>query len=358
MDQFLSNVFYIIVALAALLFMVTIHELGHYTAGKLLKFKINEFAIGFGRPLFKRVSKKSGEVFSLRLIPLGGFCAFEGEDQEKDNPQAFNNQKPWKRIIVLLSGVTFNFLFSLLLCIFVFNVFGMLFPKAEAVYPDAGTAVSEEYKLREGDILLAINGKTLYLANDLQKELAGISEGEVFTVTVARGGQRQDVTVKKRQYAYTDENGKEQTAYGLGIRPSYAPYNMGFFGNIAKSVIYCFKMAGVLLGYLGQLITGKASLSDIGGPITTIGVTAQIASKGLFPLLEIVIFIGVNLAVFNLLPIPALDGARIVFIIIEWLRGKPIKREIEGKIHFAGFILLIGLVLFADLFQLISKIFT
>ena len=120
----LSTVLYIGLAIVVLLFMIMIHELGHYTAGKLLKFKINEFAIGFGKPIFSK-TKANGEKFSLRLIPLGGFCAFEGEDEDKpDNPEAFNSQKPWKRLIVLFMGAFFNFLSAIIFSIIFLMSFG------------------------------------------------------------------------------------------------------------------------------------------------------------------------------------------------------------------------------------------
>jgi regulator of sigma E protease len=352
MQQVLSYVFYIIVAIMALLFMVTIHEAGHYVAGKILKFKINEFSIGFGKSLFQRKNEVTGEVFSLRLIPLGGFCAFEGEDQEKEGIHAFNNQKPWKRIIVLLSGVAANFLFSLLLCIIIFSTAGMFFPKVIEVYPDDTVTVSDELKLNEGDLILAVEGKYLYLRYDLQDALKNVPQDREVRLTVVREGQRQDVNVIKRDYKYTDEEGKEHTATGLGISQGFDAYRLGFFEAVQKGIVYCFKMAGVILGFFGKLITGKVSLSSIGGPITTIGYTAEIASKGLHPLLEIVTLIGVNLAVFNVLPIPALDGSRIVFVIIEWIRKKPIKREIEGKIHLVGLIALFAFVILVDLLQL------
>lgn len=352
MQEVLSYVFYIIVAIMVLLFMVTIHELGHYAAGKILKFKINEFSIGFGKALYQRKNEATGEVFSLRLIPLGGFCAFEGEDEEKDSLYAFNNQKPWKRIIVLLSGVAANFLFSLLLCITIFSTAGMFFPKVETVYPDDVAAVSEEFKLKENDLMLAVEDKYLYFGNDLQNALKNVPQGETVRLTVIRDGQRQDVNVIIRGYKYVDKENKQHTATGLGIKPGVGAYTFGFFEAIQRGITYCFKMAGVILGFFGKLITGKVSLSSIGGPITTIGYTAEIASKGLHPLLEIVTFIGVNLAVFNVLPIPALDGSRIVFVIIEWIRKKPIKREIEGKIHLVGLIALFAFVILVDLLQL------
>ena len=352
-----SNVFYIFVAILVLLFMVTVHELGHYVAGKLLNFKINEFAIGFGPSIYKRTSKKTGEIFSLRIIPLGGYCAFEGEDEEQDNPRSFNNQKPWKRIIVLLAGVTMNFIFSLLIAIIVFASVGMYFPAVSEVSPDsAETTVLEDLKLKQGDIILAVNGEFLYLNGDLNKALNKVPVDKKFNVTVVREGQRKEIDVIKRNYAYTDKEGNEKIAYGLGIVPTSDSHNLGFFEAIEKGTVYCFKMAGVILGFFGDLITGKINFNQIGGPITTIDYTVQVAKHGFRPLMEIVTLIGVNLAVFNILPIPALDGSRILFIIIEWIRRKPVKRELEGKIHFIGLLFLFGFVILADILQIFNRL--
>jgi len=357
LQQMFSNAFYIFVAILVLLFMITVHEAGHYVAGKLLKFRINEFAIGFGPKIYSRVNGDTGEVFSLRAIPLGGFCAFEGEDEEIPNSDAFNNQKPWKRIIVLLSGVAMNFLVSLLIAVITFIASGMYVPSVAKVLPDSGTAVSEEFKLKEGDLILAIEGRDIYLINDMIGALDDLKESgrqTPFTVTVVRDGVRQDVQVILRKYLSTDEGEEIKDYYGLGIERSSQLYKFGFFESIAKGTVYSFKMAGVVLGFFADLITGSIGINQLGGPITTIGHTAEWARMGLRPLIEIVILIGVNLAVFNALPIPALDGARIMFIIIEIIRKKPIRRELEGKIHFAGLMLLLALVIIADLFQIIS----
>lgn len=353
--QMFSNVGYIFIAILVLLFMVTVHELGHYIAGKLLNFKINEFSIGFGKALYKRTSPKTGEVFSIRLFPLGGFCAFEGEDEDKENNQAFNNQKPWKRIIVLLAGVFMNFVFALLIAVIVFASVGMYFPSVREVYPDSGLPVAEEFKLKEGDIILAVDGNYLYLNGDLGAALNNIESGKLFEVTVIRDGQKQNVTAVKRNFVAKDQNGEEQVSNGLGIWPGSEIYKLGFFEAFGRGIAYCFRMAGVILGFFGKLITGQISLNQIGGPISTIDYTAQVARMGLRPLMEIVTLIGVNLAVFNLLPIPALDGSRILFIIIEWIRKKPVKRELEGKIHFIGLMLLFTFVILADIFHLFSR---
>lgn len=355
--QLFSNVFYIFLAILVLLFMVTIHELGHYVAGKILKFKILEFSIGFGPVLYKRKSKKTGELFLIKLIPLGGYCAFDGEDEEKNNPEAFNNQKPWKRIIVLVSGVFMNFLFSVLLAVIIFATVGMYFPSVSEVLPDSDTVISEEYKLKEGDIILAVDGNYLYLNGDLKTELNKFEDNDIINVTVIRDNTRQNISIKKRNYLSTDNDGNDITATGLGILQGFDSYRLGFFESISKGIVYCFKMAGVILIFFGKLITGQLSFSQIGGPISTIGITVEVAKQGFRPLLEITTLIGVNLAVFNILPIPALDGSRVVFTAIEWIRKKPIKREIEGKIHFVGLLVLFGFVILADVFHILGNIF-
>ena len=133
----MNTVLAVVLAILILLAMITVHEFGHYAAGKILKFKINEFAIGFGPKLFRRVSKKSGEAFSIRLFPLGGYCAFDGEDAEGDNPDSFNNKAPWKRIIVLISGPLMNYILALLLVIISLFSFGQMLFKVAA--PDTAS---------------------------------------------------------------------------------------------------------------------------------------------------------------------------------------------------------------------------
>ena len=363
--DFIIDAFFIIVAIFALLFMVTVHEFGHYIAGKLLGFKINEFAIGFGPKLYSK-KRKNGEIFSLRAVPLGGYCAFEGEDEDvQNNPEAFNNHKPWKRIIVLLSGVVMNFLTALLIVILVAVFSGFTFPKVFEVLEDRGTTVADNLKLQKDDILLEVNGRYLYLNGDLSKALSNVSEDEVITAKIIRDGKVIEVEVIKRAYQFTktDEEGNPVlndqgnpvivNGVGLGISQTFADVRLPFFETLWRSVVYAFYLGWVILGTLGALITGAIGLSSVGGPITTIGMTAEIARSGFRNLLAIVSMIGVNFAVFNILPIPALDGSRVVFTVIEWIRGKPVKRSVEGAIHAAGLILLFGFIIFADLYQLL-----
>ena len=360
-------------ALLILLAMITVHEFGHYVAGKIFHFKINEFAIGFGPALFKR-TKKNGEVFSVRALPLGGFCAFEGEDEENAHPDAFNNKKPWQRIIVLFAGAFMNYVLALLLIAVSFFAHGQLLlmtyrvdasETTQSGIPIAGYAFADE------DVILRCEGKNVYLTSDLIDLLDGKKEGDMVQFTVSRKGEAgrsvQDISVMLRRDAdfanLTDTSVLWDT---LGVAREYsqdgqtyryliysASYKgFGFFETIGRSFTYSFRIGGTIFQVLGELFTGNLGLDAFGGPVTTIKLTSQIASQSVQQFLEIAAFIGVNLAVFNLLPIPALDGSKIVFTLIEWIRGKPINRKVEAIIHAAGFVLLIGFAILVDVLQL------
>ena len=370
----MSTVGSVCLAILILLAMITVHEFGHYVAGKIFHFKINEFAIGFGPKLFSR-TKKNGEVFSVRLLPLGGFCAFEGEDAENPHPDAFNNKRPWQRIIVLFAGAFMNYLLALLLIIISFFACGQLLLMTYRVDP-ADTTYTENIDINglsfhDEDVIIKCEGKNIYLTTDLMSALEGRQEGEKVQFTVSRkteeGRQVMDISVILRADAdfenLTDTNTlwqcigiyKQPLESGEGYQwqvYSMAYKGFGFFETIGRSFVYSFQIGGTIFKVLGQLLTGSLGLSAFGGPITTIRLTSEIASRGIQQFLEIAAYIGVNLAVFNLLPIPALDGSKIVFTAIEWIRGKPLNRKVEAVIHAVGFVLLLGFAVLVDLLQL------
>ncbi|MDE6790593.1 MAG: site-2 protease family protein [Clostridia bacterium] len=181
----------VLLAILILLFMICVHEFGHFISGRILGFKINEFAIGFGPALFKRKGKKRGTVFSVRAFPLGGFCAFEGEDDEKSDPNSFNNKKPWQRIIVLVSGALMNYLVALLLVIVGFFAYGQPCYKMGAMLQSE--QYTAQYSLMEGDVILGVEGRNAYFATDLIFALKGKTEGESVNFDVLRGGEKQRV---------------------------------------------------------------------------------------------------------------------------------------------------------------------
>ncbi|MBQ7924383.1 MAG: site-2 protease family protein [Clostridia bacterium] len=401
------------IAIVILLAMVTIHEFGHYLAGKLLGFKINEFSVGFGPALFKKRSRKTGEIFALRVIPLGGYCAFDGEDYEEEKkdkkeetvteplfdefpkteePETtesaesaetvekneakeseypeprgakFNDQPPWKRIIVLIAGATMNYLLALLLIILMFGIYGPV--HSYISYKGDGEPIVSETTVSARDIVLSVDGKDIYFSSDYTTALNGKKQGESVDVEVLRYNKEQDTWDEKTleitllcdcEFENMSDIAPVYNAFGLDTSQysivSVADRDVtgeGFFEVIGKSFVYSWKTAGVVLRSLGELITGKIGITSMGGPGTTIGATAQAASAGMLSTLNIAAFIGVNLAVFNLLPIPALDGCKVIFCIIEWIRKKPVNRKVETMIHFIGIIFLFGFAILLDLLQ-------
>ena len=391
----------VVLAIVILLVMITIHEFGHYLAGKLLGFKINEFAVGFGPAIFKRRSKKTGELFAIRAIPLGGYCAFDGEDEMEDEeenegektpfeelktegdlgneapmsaltkekqeeeeypePQGerFNDQPPWKRIIVLIAGATMNYLLALVFIVLMFGCFGRPVYQVKQWMPEKEEAVAiveeplpEALKLE--DIILEVEGQTVYMITDYLDILEGKKAGEVISLTVLRNGETLTVYRTLKQDANFANLSDVQTllrALDIGVMCSVTERD-GFFETIGHTFMYSFKIGGTILRSFGQLLTGKLGMESMGGPVTTIQVTAEAASDGMFSFLNTSAFIGVNLAVFNLLPVPALDGCKVIFCLLEWIRKKPINRKVEGIINLVGMLFIFGFAILADLLKL------
>ena len=396
----------VVLAIVILLAMVTIHEFGHYVAGKLLGFKINEFAVGFGPAIFKKRSKKTGELFALRVIPLGGYCAFDGEDDGDDGIQEvlpseivddgpltedglfvnaeerqiektetveseypepkgerFNDQPPWKRIIVLIAGATMNYLLALVLILIMFTCVGRPLYKTVVEKPEETAAATEvvlerteesDVRLQTGDVILKVDGKNVYMVTDYIDVLDGKSAGEEVPLLVLRDGVETTVYMVLAQDAdFANMSDKDTLLQAMNIYGLYpVTEKQGFFASFGHSFVYSFKIGGTVLRSLGELLTGKLGLSAMGGPVTTIKVTSQAASSGLLSFLNIAAFIGVNLAVFNLLPIPALDGCKVIFCIIEWIRKKPVNRKVETMIHFLGIVFLFAFAILVDILQL------
>ena len=363
----ISSVFvsamYIVLAIFVLLLMIMIHELGHYTAGKLLKFKINEFSIGFGKSIFQKTTK-TGEKISLRLFPLGGYCAFEGEDEDgKDNPEAFNNQKPWKRAIVLFAGAFFNFV-SAILFSFIFLVsygYNDKFVVSSLTAGAPGVA-----QLQVGDIIYGINGEDTNFIYDryFSKTIQNIGDSdEPITLSIIRNGEKLEVTVYKtlqltdvldsKGNQVLNEDGTVKQEYKMALGVTTTNYRYGFFEALGHCFTFTIGWAWKVLVVLWQMITFQLNIKDLGGTVTTIVTIAEYTQLNFANLMLLLPLISVNLAVFNLLPFPALDGARMVFVGIEGIRKKPIRRDVEGTIHFIGLVILLAFVVVVDILHFV-----
>lgn len=362
----LSYIWYILIAIFALLLMVMIHEFGHYLAGKMLGFKINEFSVGFGPKIFQK-KKKNGELFSLRTIPLGGYCAFDGEDENSNSPTAFNNQKPWKRLIVLFAGAFFNFLSAIIFSYILLVGFGY-----EDVQVKSMANTSFQYQvenhLEVGDRIYGINGTEFdfvddeyfngllgnYVRNNLDfEEDMWTSNGVEYStipLNIERNGKKMVVEgVLQKQVV----DGEEVWSFVSSDTKDFQfkTYRHNWVEAIGESFTFTCRWAQKIFIILGDLFTGQLSIKSLGGPVTTIKVMAETTQQSFSYLFVLLPVIAVNLAVFNLLPIPSLDGARMVFVFIEWIRRKPINRDVEAYIHGFGLLILLGFVVIVDIIQ-------
>lgn len=340
---------YIILAIVVLMIMVMIHELGHYTAGKLLKFKINEFSIGFGKSIFSK-TKKNGEKFSIRIVPLGGYCAFDGEDEEAGvSETAFNKYAPWKRLIVLAAGATFNFLSAILFSFILLMCVG----NGTRVVTGVNYNGSYNTQIQVGDVITQVNGKDVgWISGDLSSLTSSIDVGQDITLTILREGKKQKIVVQKSIFVNTDSEGNQTETKAIGIQSGkFAKLNFG--QALIQATPFTWNIGVETIKSFGQLITGKISIKNMGGPATTIDMISSYARQSWQLLLLLLPLIAVSLAVFNILPIPALDGARMLFVLWEWITKKPVNRNVEGWIHTIGLVVLFAFVIIVDIMHFI-----
>ena len=275
----------VLVAIVALMVMILVHESGHYLVGKALHFKINEFSIGFGPQLFSRKNEKTGEVFSIRAFPLGGFCAFEGEDAESAVEGSFNSQKPWKRILVLLAGVTFNFISAVIILTILFATYGYTLPKVLGLNDPKGEIVQN---FQEGDIIYQVNGKNVYSVIDTNISSLFAASGESSEVVVIRNGEKTTITVYKGDFISknVDGDGAEtvSTYHGYGINIGYDYYRMGFFEAFGRSFVFIWQLVILTFKTLGGLFTGAVGLKgSVGGTVTSVAAMGKVTMTRVSP---------------------------------------------------------------------------
>ena len=337
-------------------FLIFIHEFGHFIAAKLSGVQVNEFAIFMGPTIAKW---QRGETqYSIRCIPIGGFCAMEGEDEDTDNPRSFQKAAWWKRLIILLAGAAMNFIAGFLLFALVLSP-SEGFAQPVISEAEAGCTVVREDGLHLGDRIVKINGNRVFIYSDATM-LFNLQSGETYDLVVERDGQKivlNDYPMELHEFP----NGDGSTSMRFGIRFGYEEKNIGnllsYTWNTCLSVVQSVRLS------LQMLLSGQAGLKDVAGPVGIVqmmNTTAQASATMLDAVLNLLYFgafIAVNLAVMNLLPIPALDGGRVVAllltVIIEKVTRRKINPKYEGYIHAAGMIVLLGfmaVVMFKDIF--------
>ena len=334
----LVNILYILLAIVMLGVIVTVHEFGHYCVGRLCGIGIVEFSVGFGPRLLGW--ERKGIQYSLRAIPLGGFCAFVGEDERNDDPRAMNNQPVWKRFLTVLAGPFMNFVLAFVVCSIMLNAYFIAdtYPAIDQVM--AGMP-AEAAGLEPGDRIVEVNG--VALTNDtagVSLMLSTMQSGDMtrpIDLVIERDGQ----TLDYEMTAVPVEAEDGSTRYQIGIVFSSRTFN--FFESIREAGSYMVETTGMMLDSLKNLIFKGEGLQDTAGTVGIIAVVAQRAREGLYMVLWLMYIISLNLGIMNLLPIPALDGGRLLFLIVETIRRKPIPPEKEGMVHAVGMVLILAL---------------
>ena len=341
----LEYIGYIVIAIIVLLLMVTIHEFGHYIAGKILGFKIDEFSVGFGKALFQRQNKKTNEVFSIRLFPLGGYCAFHGENEDGSTKGTFNAEKPWKRLIVFFAGPFFNFLSAVIFSFILLVSFG--YEHVQIIgFADYSPNATQ---LQVGDVIYAVGDKDIDFVKDqsFSKLISQYEASETFSITVKRDGKM--ITIDDISLVNIGSDEEPELKAGLELQT----YKYSFSEAQALCLPFTFRWCWKIILILFALITGKLGISNIGGPITTVTTIASVSKLNPANLLLLLPVIAANLAVFNLIPFPALDGSHMVFTTIEWIRKKPINRKVENAINNAGLLILLGFIVLVDILHFV-----
>ncbi len=323
-------------------FLVTIHEGGHFLMAKLFKIKVEEFSIGFGPKIFSKKGKET--VYSISLIPFGGYVRMLGEEERSEDPRSFNNSKVWKRMLVVLAGPIVNICFALIVYFVLIASSGtVVTTEISGIIPEAEETIGSYLQI--GDKIVNINGTEIKSRRDMSKVIMA-SDGNKINITVLRNGQR---------YTYEVEPTEYEGVYILGVEMATRKSE-----SFQESFVYSANETADFIASIGdslkQLFTGKVGVDQMTGPV---GISKMVAeTDGLYNFIYLLALVSLSLGVTNLLPIPALDGGRFLILIVEGIRRKPLSEEMEYKIISIGFTFIIVLSLYVtynDIFKIFNK---
>lgn len=348
----MSTVLTIIIAVLVFGFLILIHELGHYTFARIFKVTIKEFSIGMGPKLLWYDSKKTGIRYSLSMLPFGGYVAMAGEDEESDDPNSFDKKLAWQRFIITAAGATVNIVAGALAMILLTTMIPLgsttvhdFVDKEQSKY----TVSSSESGLLAGDTILSVNGKRVKILDELSYEIMRQGNRPV-DLTVLRDGTEVDLP----GVVFPTEKQEEQTFGMMDFRVNRSEKT---FGSV---MTYSFRKSCLIVRMcwesLFDLITGRYTLAAVSGPIGISSAIGDAARAGFSSLLYITVLISINLGVMNLLPIPALDGGRLIVLLAEMITRKKMPAKLEGIINGIGLLLLLGLsvvIMIKDVIKLI-----
>ncbi len=341
--NFWNNVWPYLVAILMFVLLIIIHEFGHFIAAKICSVRVNEFAVGFGPKLIKKQGKET--LYSVNLIPLGGYCAMEGEDEESSDGRAFCNKGPLKRLFIVANGAIFNLLLGIIIVAITLIPGELLGTTTVAKFEDDATSVN--YGLSVGDEIISVDGRRVYTTRDLSYTFTNIDDGAVDMV-VRRNGEKTEL--KNVQFKTEEVDGIKVIQFDFWLLGEEKTF-INFIEHTLKTT---FSYCRIVWFSLIDLISGRYGISAMSGPVGITATIGSVAKQNILNVLPIMALITVNLGIFNLLPLPALDGGRILFILFELITRKKVPQKYEGWIHAAGFALLIGFMLIITAKDIIS----
>ena len=341
----MQYVLYVLLMLLIFGVMIFIHELGHFLVARRCGVSIKEFSVGMGPTLVSWKSKKYETKYGLRLLPIGGFVSMVGEDEESDDENAFCNKSVWKRMLIVLTGPVMNLILGfLLMTVMVFSM-GNLASTTVAAFTEGATS---DAQLQIGDEITHINGTRVHTGNELVYEI--MNQGyEPIDMKVIRNGER--LTLKNVTFPGMEESGVSFGSYDFYVAEERTTLGTLLKHSFWRSVSTVKMVYDSLIG----LVSGRFGMEAVSGPVGVVEAVGTAAQSGAWSVLYLVIVLSINLGVFNLIPFPALDGGRFLFLVIEGIRRKPLNRNVESYVNFVGIMLLFALMIFVtvkDVFHL------
>lgn len=342
----MQTFFGILIAIFVFGVMIFLHELGHYLAARACKVKVLEFAVGMGPKLISRTSKKTGIVYSLRLLPIGGFTAMQGEDGEDPDPDALVNKPRWQKLSVLFAGSLMNLLSGVLAMFIYLSMTGQV---GSCVIADFRENSTSSRWLQAGDEIVSIEGKKMLDYTDIANTIT-LDGVHPLDITVLR--DEDEVELLDVEFATEMQEGVEVGVLDfrfLGVQPSFGTLCKQTLTQSAATVKMIYKT-------LVDLIGGRYGMEGVSGPVGTVSIISEVAFSGFANVLYLFAFISLNLGIMNLLPLPALDGGRILFTLVECVIRRPLNPKFEGVVHLVGMIVLLAFMAFVTVFDILKLI--
>ena len=353
------TILYVLLAILLLGILIMVHEFGHFAVARLCGIAVKEFSLGFGPVIWQHKSKKSDTTFSIRPIPMGGYCMFYGDTDDdpngstKDDPRNYNKAPVWKRMLSVLAGPGMNFVLAFVVSIALMGVYGAVATTPVVQEVVAGMPAAEA-GLQAGDIFVRVNQTEVEngTVQDVSNAIGADASSAPVEITVLRDGQEQTFTV-------TPQYDSELERYRVGVTIAQGYEKMPASSILPSAWSLCKQASVAIVESLGKLFTTGEGLNDAAGPVGVVSLVAQQTQQGGLEIyLYLLVIISINLGLMNLIPIPGLDGSRLIFMLIEAIRRKPVNQKIEAGVHLCGYVLLFGLMIFftfKDVLRLFGK---